>query len=80
MGPGFAMLAVGGLTATARVVKGHKPEPAIFAGAVIAGAVLLAVAQASPELASRFAMLVVITSLLTSGADIAAGALRLIGA
>ena len=80
MGPGIAILAAGGLTAVARVVNGRKPEPAIFAGAVIGGAALLAIAQVSPELASRFGTLVVITALLTAGADVATGASRVLGA
>ena len=80
MGPGIALLAAGALTATAAVVKGKAPSPSIFAGAAIAGGALLGLAQVSPDVASRFATLVVLTAILTSGAELALGASRLIGA
>lgn len=78
MGPGIALLAAGSITAAGAVARGGWPSPRIFVGSAIAGAALLGVAQVSPEVASRFATLVVITALLTSGYDLAVGLNRLV--
>ena len=79
MGPGFALLTVGAITGTAALVRGELPSSRVFAGAAIAGGVLVAVGQASPDVASRFATVVLITALLTSGVELATAAGRLTG-
>lgn len=79
MGPGLALLTAGALTATAAISRGGWPEPRIFIGSAIAGAALLGIAEVSPEVASKFATLVLITALLTSGVEVSTAVTRLIG-
>lgn len=79
MGPGFAALGAGGITIAGYLARGRTPPPAVFIGAGIAGVALLTLASASPELASRFGTLVLLTALLTSGADVARGVSRAVG-
>lgn len=78
MAPGIAILAAGGITAVAAIVRGAKPSPNVIAGAVIAGGILTAIAAQSPDVAGKYATLVLITAILTSGADIATGISRLV--
>jgi hydrogenase/urease accessory protein HupE len=62
-----------GLTAAAALARGHAPAPRIFVGAVVAGTVLAIASQAAPQAAQRFAGVVFLTALLTSGYDVAKG-------
>lgn len=78
MGPGIALLAAGGLTTIAGITRGRPPSPRVMIGAAIAGGVLVAVGGRSPELAAKFGTLVLVTALLTSGADLALAAGRLL--
>ena len=73
MGPGIALLAAGAVTMAGQIAKGKTPRPRIIIGAAIAGGALVGLGQASPEVASRFATLILVTALLTSGADLATG-------
>lgn len=79
MGPGFAALGAGAITATAYLARGKTPPPAVFIGAGVAGVALLLVAQASPAVAGRFGTLILLTALLTSGVDVARGVNRAVG-
>jgi hypothetical protein len=73
MGPGLTILAAGGITAIGQISRKQWPTPRIIIGTGVAGAALLIVAQSSPELAQKFATLVLITALLTSGYDVSKG-------
>lgn len=79
MGPGLALLTAGGISATAAIVRGGWPSPRIFIGSAIAGAALLGVAEVSPEVAGKFATLVLITAFLTSGVELSTAVTRSIG-
>lgn len=79
MGPGFAAIGAGAITATGYFARGKKPPAGVFIGAGIAGVALLVIAQGSPQVASRFGTLIVLTALLTSGVDVARGINRAIG-
>lgn len=78
MGPGIALLIAGGLTMAAQASRGSAPAPRILIGSAIVGGVLVGVGQKSPELAGKFATLILVTALLTSGSDLAKAASRLI--
>lgn len=65
--------AAAGLTVTAALVRRQAPAPRIFVGAAVAGTALALVAHAAPTAASRFAGVVLLTALLTSGYDVAKG-------
>lgn len=71
MGPGFSIAAAGALSAVAQIVRGEWPSARILVGVGIAGAALLTIAQSSPELASAFGTLVLVTSLMVNGVDVA---------
>jgi hypothetical protein len=74
MGPATSILAAGALTATAQVVRGQWPSPRLIAGVGIAGAVMLAFAGQNPAIAQRFGTLVLLTSLVVNGVDVAKAA------
>jgi len=76
MGPALLIGIAGGLTVIGQISKGETPHPRVFLGVFIAGAGVLAIAQWSPELAQKFAGVVLTTSLLTSGYDASKGAAR----
>lgn len=73
MTPAIMVGTAAGLTVLAYIARGDAPPPRVFLGAAIAGGGFLALAQASPDLASKLAAVVFITALLTSGYDVAQG-------
>lgn len=79
MGPGFTILAAGGLTVLGSIARGQAPSPRIFLGTAIAGAGILALANFQPDAAAKFAAVVFLTALLTSGYDVATGVNRALG-
>lgn len=79
MGPAFAILGAAGVTALGQAAKGKVPSPTIIVGGAVAGAAMAALAGPSPELAGKFATLVLLTALLTSGADVALAVFHLLG-
>jgi hypothetical protein len=79
MGPGIALLTAGGITAVGQIARGRPPSPRILIGSAIAGGLLIGLGRSSPELASRFGTLVLLTAALTSGADVALAISRLLG-
>lgn len=76
MGPAMLIGLAGGLTVIGQMSKGQPPHPRVFLGVFIAGAGVLALAQWSPEVAQKFAGVVLTTSILTSGYDASKGAAR----
>lgn len=68
--------AAGGLTVLGELARGELPRPAVFIGTAGVGLALLIAAQAAPTLAHGFAVVILLTALLTSGYDVAAGIVR----
>lgn len=73
MNPALILAAAAGVTALGALARGTTPAPRIFVGAAVGGVVLAGFASLDPQLASRFAGVVLITALLTSGYDVAKG-------
>lgn len=74
MGPALSIAGAGAITAIAQIARGEWPSARLIAGVGIAGAALLMVASKSPELASAFGTLVLVTALMVSGVDLAKAA------
>lgn len=71
MGPAWSIAGAGAITAIAQIARGEWPGVRIVAGVAIGGAALLVIGGKSPELASAFGTLVLVTALMVSGVDIA---------
>ncbi len=63
-----AAVTAGGLAAASQIVKGNVPRLSIALGALGVGVALTAIAGFAPGVAAAFAVLVILTALLTSGA------------
>ena len=79
MAPALSGLAAAGITMVGQLAHGRTPSPVILVGGAIAGGALAALAGPSPELAAKFGTLVLLTALLTSGADVALAVFNLLG-
>lgn len=66
----------GGLTVLGELARGQRPRPAVFVGTAGVGFVLLIVSSSAPQVAHGFALVILLTALLTSGFDVAAGITR----
>ena len=73
MTPSITLAAAAAITAVGYLARGRTPAPRIFIGAAVAGTALALIGQAAPEAAARFAGVVLLTALLTSGYDVAQG-------
>jgi hypothetical protein len=76
MGPGLTIAGAGLLTVLGSIARKQAPHPRIFLGTAVAGAGVLILAQHSPDAAAKFAAVVFLTALLTSGYDVAQGVTR----
>lgn len=73
MGPGLTIAAAGLVTVVGAIVRKQSPSPRIFVGTAVAGGAILAIASWNAEVASKLALVVFLTALLTSGYDVARG-------
>jgi hypothetical protein len=70
------VLAAGALTVVGELSRGERPRPAVFIGTAGAGVLVLLLGTASTQLANGLALVLFLTSLLTSGYDVAQGVAR----
>ena len=73
MTPSVTLAAAAALTAVGALARGQAPAPRIFVGAAVGGLALAGLAQLAPEAAVRFAGVVLLTALVTSGYDVSKG-------
>lgn len=73
MSPGLSIAAAGALTVIGSIAQGRQPSPRTFLGVVVAGGGLLLLAQSMPDAAAQLAAVILLTSALTSGYDVATG-------
>ncbi len=64
-----AAFTAGGLNAAATIVRGDTPRLRIAFGSLALGVMLTATASFAPSVAAAMSVLVIITALLTAGAD-----------
>ena len=62
-----SLFASGVIDATAEIAQGHAPSLRVGLGLTVAGVLLTAMAPGAPSLAAGFALLVLLSSLFTSG-------------
>jgi len=67
------VLTAGALTIVGQIANGKTPAPRIIIGAFAAGTGLVLLSSAQPTIARQLGALILTTSLLTSGADVARG-------
>lgn len=70
------VLGAGALTIGGEISRGQSPRPSVFIGTAGAGLLVLMLGQANPELAHGLALVLFLTSLLTSGYSLAQGVAR----
>ena len=73
----LATIAAATLAVVAELQRGNTPDPRIVVGAVLAAVLLTIGAELAPAIAGGLAMVMLITALLVTGADVWAWAARL---
>lgn len=73
MRPAYLVLVAGAVTAAGQLATGTTPRPRILIGAGVAGLVIAAIDGPQPRVAQGLAGLILLTSILTSGAAVAQG-------